>query len=198
MARIQGISEQQAGPLLRLVYRLSRRRFGGEKLPEPVTVYAHHPALMGGYGAFEFAFERSRKAPATLKALAEMKAAAVAGCQWCLDFGSWLSRESGVTGKQLAELPRFRESDAFTEDEKLVLEYAEGISKTPVDVPDELSERLRARFDEGQIVELTFAAGIENLRARVNWALGIESQGYSEGAVCAIPERPATTAAAEA
>jgi AhpD family alkylhydroperoxidase len=145
--------------------------------------------LMGGYGAFELAFERSRKAPARLKALAEMKAAAVAGCEWCLDFGSWLSRESGVTEKQLAELPRFRDSDAFDEDEKLVLEYAEGISKTPVDVPDELFERMRARFDEPQLVELTFAAGIENLRARVNWALGIESQGYSEGAVCAIPER---------
>jgi AhpD family alkylhydroperoxidase len=196
MGRIHGVTEEQAGPFLRLVYRISRRQLGGDKLPEPVTVYAHDPLLMGGYGAFELAFERSRKAPARLKALAEMKAAAVAGCEWCLDFGSWLSRESGVTEKQLAELPRFRESDAFTDDEKLVLEYAEGISKTPVNVTDELFERLRARFDEAQIVELTFAAGIENLRARVNWALGIESQGYSEGAVCAIPERPAEGAAA--
>lgn len=191
MARIEGISEQNAGPLLRLVYRISRRQLGGEKLPEPVTVYAHDPLLMGGYGAFELAFERSRKAPARLKALAEMKAAAVAGCEWCLDFGSWLSQESGVTETQLRELPRFRESDAFSDDEKLVLEYAEGISKTPVDVSDDLFERLRERFDEAELVELTFAAGIENLRARVNWALGIESQGYSEGAVCAIPERTA-------
>lgn len=71
-----------------------------------------------------------------------------------------------------------------------MLEYAEGISKSPIDVPDELFERLRARFDEGQMVELTYAAAIENLRARVNKALGIESQGYSDGAACAVPERP--------
>jgi AhpD family alkylhydroperoxidase len=191
MARIQGVREEQAGPFLRLVYRITRRQMGGERLPEPVTVYAHTPLLMSGYGAFEGAFERSRKSPPRLKALAEMKAAAVAGCEWCLDFGSWISRHSGVTERQLAELPRFRESDAFDEDEKLVLEYAEGVSRTPVDVPDEVFERMRARFDEAQIVELTFAAGIENFRARVNWALGIQSQGYSEGAVCAVPERTA-------
>ena len=161
-------------------------------MPEPVAVNAHHPLLMSGYGGLEFAFERSKKAPKKLKMLAEIKAAAMAGCEWCLDFGSWLVRGGGVTEEQLRDLPRYRESDAFTDDEKLVLEYAEGISKTPIDVPDELFERLRTRFDEGQIVELTYAAAIENLRARVNKALGIESQEYSEGAVCAIPERPAS------
>jgi alkylhydroperoxidase family enzyme len=188
MARIEG---REAGPLLNLVYRVAQRQLGGGRLPEPVTIGAHHPLLMGGYGGLELAFERSRKAPKKLKLLAEMKAAAVAGCEWCLDYGSWLSRHGGLTDDQLRDLPRFRESDAFDDDEKLVLEYAEGISKSPIEVPDELFERLRARFDEGQIVELTYAAAIENLRARVNKALGIESQEYSEGAVCAIPERPA-------
>jgi 4-carboxymuconolactone decarboxylase len=171
---------------------MTQRQFGGDKVPEPVEVNAHHPLLMNGYGAFELAFQRSKKAPERLKVLAEMKAAAMVGCPWCLDFGSYLSLRSGVTERQLQELPRYRDSDAFDEEEKLVIEYAEGISKTPVEVPDELFERLRARFDEAQIVELTYAAAIENLRARVNKALGIESQEYSEGAVCAVPERPAS------
>ena len=189
MARIEG---REAGPLLRLVYGAVARQMGGGRVPEPVTVYAHHPSLMTAYGGLELAFERSRRAPKKLKLLAEMKAAAVAGCEWCLDYGSWLSREGGLTEQMLRDLPRYRESDAFSEDEKLVIEYAEGISRSPIDVPDELFERMRARFDGGQIVELTYAAAIENLRARINKALGIESQNYSEGAVCAIPERPAS------
>jgi len=188
MARIEGVPREEAGPLTRLVYRISERMFGG-RLPEPVAVNAHHPLLMHGYGAFEMAFQRSKKAPERLKVLAECKAAALAGCEWCLDFGSVAAREAGITENQLRELPRFRESDAFDEDEKLVLEYAEGISRTPVDVSDELFERLRARFDEPQIVELTYAAAIENLRARFSWALGIRSQDYSEGAFCMVPER---------
>jgi hypothetical protein len=47
---------------------------------------------------------------------------------------------------------------------------------------------MRERFDEPVIVEITWAAAIENLRARFNWALGIESQDYTEGAACIRPE----------
>ncbi|MGH2956360.1 MAG: carboxymuconolactone decarboxylase family protein [Solirubrobacterales bacterium] len=186
MARID--APERPSLLTRLAWRIAKRQAGG-KLPEPAWVMAHSPTLMHGYGGFELAFKRAKHAPQRLLALAELKAAALAGCEWCMDFGSWLARsESGVTEEQLRELPRFRDSDAFDEDEKLVLSYAEAITRTPVDVPDELFARMRQRFDEPQIVELTWAAAIENLRARFNWALGIESQDYSEGAVCVRPE----------
>jgi AhpD family alkylhydroperoxidase len=185
MARIE--APEKPGPLTRLVWRIAKRQSGG-KLAEPVALMAHSPLLMNAYGGFEMAFERSKRAPRNLKLLVELKASALCGCEWCMDFGSWLANESGITEEQLRGLPNFRDSDAFDEDEKLVLEYAEGISRTPVEVPDEVFERLRRRFDEPQIVELTWAAAIENLRARFNWALGIESQGYAEGAVCVRPE----------
>lgn len=186
MARIE--APEKPSPLTRVVWRIARRQTGG-KLAEPVALMAHSPLLMNAYGGFEMAFERSKRAPRNLKALAELKASALCGCEWCMDFGSWLARNKmGITEEQLRELPNFRDSDAFDEDEKLVLEYAEGISRTPVEVPDEVFDRLRERFDEAQIVELTWAAAIENLRARFNWALGIDSQGYSEGAVCVRPE----------
>jgi alkylhydroperoxidase family enzyme len=121
--------------------------------------------------------------------LAELKAAALVGCEWCMDYGSWVATEKeGISEEQLRELPRFRDSDAFTDEEKLVMEYAEAITRTPAEVPDDLFDRLRERFDEQQIVELTWAAAIENLRARFNWALGIDSQNYTEGATCVRPE----------
>jgi alkylhydroperoxidase family enzyme len=186
MARIE--APESPGPHTRLVWAIARRQAGG-KLPEPVALMAHSPLLMDAYGGLEMAFERSKRAPRRLMMLAELKASALCGCEWCMDFGSWLARSrGGITEEQLRELPRFRESDAFDEDEKLVLEYAEGISRTPVEVPDEVFDRLRERFDQGQIVELTWAAAIENLRARFNWALGIDSQDYSEGAFCVRPE----------
>jgi AhpD family alkylhydroperoxidase len=187
MARIE--APEKPGPLTRLAWRIARRQMGG-KLGEPIALMAHGPLLMHAYGGLETAFQRSKDAPARLKLLAELKASAICGCEWCMDYGSWLARkEAGVTEDQLRELPNFRESEAFDEDDKLVLAYAEGISRTPVEVPEELFERLRERFDEPQIVELTWAAAIENLRARFNWALGIRSQDYSEGAFCVRPER---------
>ena len=38
-----------------------------------------------------------------------------------------------------------------------------------------------------QIVELTSAIAWENHSARFDHALGVESQGYSEGAFCPLP-----------
>jgi alkylhydroperoxidase family enzyme len=186
MARIQ--PPKRPGPLTRLALWFAKRQSGG-RLPEPFAVQANNPRLMYGYAALELAFLHTHRAPEKLKQLAELKAAALSGCEWCMDFGSWLSTHAGgVSEAQLRELPRFRESDAFDDDERLVLEYAECITRTPVEVPDELFERLRERFDEAQLIELTYAAALENMRARFNWALGIEAQGYSEGAVCIRPE----------
>jgi len=71
-----------------------------------------------------------------------------------------------------------------------VLEYAALMTATPVDVPDGLFAELRRRFSEAQLVELTAAIAWENYRARFDHAFGIESQGFSEGAYCALPERP--------
>jgi len=69
-----------------------------------------------------------------------------------------------------------------------VLDYAAGMSRTPVTVSDELFARLRSHFDEGQLVELTHLIALENLRGRFNLALGIGAAGFSEGMVCARPE----------
>jgi 4-carboxymuconolactone decarboxylase len=86
-------------------------------------------------------------------------------------------------------LPDYASSPAFGELERLVLDYAVAMTATPVTVPDELFAALRARLDEAQIVEITAAIAWENYRARFNHALDIGSQGFSEGAFCAVPER---------
>lgn len=78
MARIEGVPGHKAGLMARLAYRFSRRRFG--KVPEPLTVIAHHPWLTRGYVAFEMAQERSRLVDRRLKLLAQIKAAALIGC----------------------------------------------------------------------------------------------------------------------
>jgi hypothetical protein len=43
------------------------------------------------------------------------------------------------------------------------------------------------------MVELTSAIAWENYRARFDHAFGIEAEGFSQGAVCALPVRRPTT-----
>ena len=73
------------------------------------------------------------------------------------------------------------------------LDYASGISATPVDVSDELFAALSEHFDEPQLVELTSVIALENFRSRFNLALGIGAAGFSEGMVCAVPEMTPTS-----
>jgi AhpD family alkylhydroperoxidase len=176
---------RRPGPFARVAYWMSRRDYGA--VPEPVEITAHHPGILRGYGAFEWETGRARSVDAKLKNLAETKAAALVGCEWCLDIGSAIGAKEGVTPEQLADLPRYRESDHFDETERLVLDYAVAMTQTPSDVPDELFAALRERFDERQLVELTSAIAIENYRARFNWAFGVAPQGFAKGA-CALPE----------
>lgn len=99
-----------------------------------------------------------------------------------------MGREFGITDRQLQELPNYRESDAFNEDERLVLDLAVAMTHTPAVVSDELRQRLAARFSSAQLTELAAAIAWENHRARINRALGVRSMGITEGSVCAVPE----------
>lgn len=58
--------------------------------------------------------------------------------------------------------------------EKKVLEYAEGMTKTPAEVPKELFRRLSDDLTPEQMVELTAAIALENFSARFNHAFGVE------------------------
>lgn len=80
-------------------------------------------------------------------------------------------------------------SSLFTPLEKIVLDYAVGMSQTPVEVSDDLFAELRKHFDEASLVELTGAIALENMRGRFNLALGVGAAGFSEGMVCALPSK---------
>ncbi len=187
------IAPRTKGMLARFGSWYARREYGNEVTPG--GVFAHHPKLAMGYGGFELALDRSDTVPAKLKALGEIKAATVVNCEWCMDFGSMIGREHGVTDEQLREMPRHRESPAFDGLERLVLDYATAMSHTPAEVDDELFARLREHFDDAQLVELTSAIAIENFRARFNHATGMAAQGFSEGMVCVVPETSSATPA---
>ncbi len=187
MARMQPAEPHGLDLLRRVVYASAKRIYG--RPLAPTRMVAHHRPLLLGYGALALAEERfSRSVERRLKSLAMLRAAQLVGCEWCLDFGSKLAQDAGRPEQDLRELSRWRESERFDGLERLVLEYTEAMTRTPVEVSDELFARLREHFDERAMVELTMAIALENLYARSNWALGIEGEGFTEGMYCVTPE----------
>ena len=78
MARIAGVSDNQAGLLARFAFWMARRKVG--KVPDPMRVSAHHRAISMASGGYEFWLDRARLVDARLKTLAGIKAAMMVGC----------------------------------------------------------------------------------------------------------------------
>ena len=69
-----------------------------------------------------------------------------------------------------------------------MLDLAVGMTRTPVEVSDELFARLREHFDEAPAGGAGNEIAMENYRARFNWAFGIGSQGSPARGFCVRPE----------
>jgi 4-carboxymuconolactone decarboxylase len=205
MARIQGVPQSEAGPIVKLVYRFMRK--GMTKMTgrepargsgiEPVEIWAHQPKMMSGMGKFQGAVRKGKSVDERLKYLVELKGAQMIGCEFCVDLGSQICRNSGFSDEELLALPRYRESDLFTTREKVALDYTVGVMRTPVEVGDELFAKMQEHFSAEQLVEITALLTVVNLD-RFNAAFGIGSAGFSEGMVCVLPDRPAANAGPEA
>jgi AhpD family alkylhydroperoxidase len=193
MSRIAGVAARDAGLFTRIAYAFTRRamrRLTGRAPAqglEPLELYAHAPALLRGYVGLERATANLDRVDKRYKALAELKAATLTHCEYCIDIGSAIARRWCLSDEELLALPRYRTSPLFGEVDKLVLDYAVGMSRTPVEVSDELFAKLRRHFDDAQLVELTHVIALENLRGRFNLALGVGAAGFSEGMACAVP-----------
>jgi AhpD family alkylhydroperoxidase len=199
MARIPGVSKSKAGPMVRLVYRLGPRMMHkltgrapqtGSGL-EPIEIWAYQPKMMMGMGKFNQAVRKGKSVDQRLKNLVELKGAQMIGCEFCVDLGSQICRNSGLSDDELVALGDYRQSDRFTDREKLALDYTVAVMRTPVEVTDELFARMKEHFNAEQLVEITALLTLVNLD-RFNAAFAIGSAGFSEPMVCVPPDRPAT------
>ena len=73
------------------------------------------------------------------------------------------------------------ENGPFNDAEKAALAYAKQLTLDAHAIDDALFARLRAHYDEGEIVEISAMAGLFNYFNRVNDALQMEPTKPGEG-----------------
>ncbi len=166
-----------------LVRRMTRKMLG--EVPDAVGLMGHHPTVFKDLMGIGRRSERWDELDAGLTTLAVMSAAATVGCHACLDLNYFMAHRRGLDEAKVREVPRWRESDAFTPLERRVLEYAAAASQTPPTVTDELSDALLAELGAPAMLELAAKVALMNATARMNLALGIRSQHFAEA--CGLP-----------
>ena len=99
------------------------------------------------------------------------------------------SSKAGATDDEIADLPNWRTSAHYSEAEKLAFELADASIQTPVDVSDDLFERLQRHYSTEELVELAAVCALENFRSRFNRVFRVEPNGF----YCPVP-KPAASA----
>jgi alkylhydroperoxidase family enzyme len=167
------------------VFRRVAARMIGSEFPDNAYVYFHHLPVLKAVFGFENKVRKWDRLDADLKSYAQLAAAGVIGCSWCLDFGYFMAHNDGLDLAKVREVPRWRESEVFGPLEREVLAYAEAMTHTPPTVTDEMVGSLVEQLGAPAVVELTQMVALENMRSRFNSAAGLQSQGYSD--VCELP-----------
>lgn len=186
MPRIPALDPKDAGPMIKIGYRMARKQVG--EVPEPFAVMAHHRKLFVAAARHELAIEKAMHVmPPSLLQLAVYRTAWIVGCSWCVDFGTMLQRLDGLDIDRLKEIVSFETSDKFTEAEREVIRYADAMTSTPMTVTDEQVAALVKAYGNEGVLELTYQIGLENQRARMNHALDITDQGFGTGDSCRVP-----------
>ena len=173
----------------RLALRVVRRMFG--QTPEPFVLAAHHRGVFWATAVHESLLLRSRRRlPAELHDLVTHRVATLVGCPWCIDFGAMLALRGGLTPERILAVDDYRTSELFNAVERRALEFADAATATPPAVTDEMVAALRADLGDAAVVELAHLVALENHRSRLNHALGMTAQGYTDTATCPLPAVP--------
>ncbi len=176
--------DQPKGFIPRMATAYGRRRFGRDV--EPVQAASHHSGVLVAAGLMETAVQRGwRKLDPHLVLLAVQASAGAIGCSWCTDFGYYEALQQGQDPAKVRDVPVWTDSPVYSEKERVVLEYAQSASVTPVVIGDDLVGRLHDHFSDEEIVELAAWVALENYRSRFNAGLGLRSQGFSDA--CQVP-----------
>lgn len=115
--------------------------------------------------------------------LVRMQASFSTACPFCIDMNSFEFEKQGITLEELTALQgakNLTEVTTFSTREKLAIEYASYISRSPLSFPGEFINELKRNFKEREIVILASTAAQVNYWARLIQALGIPPAGFSD------------------
>jgi AhpD family alkylhydroperoxidase len=162
---------------LRPFYWNQRRKYG--QVLHAALLWGRSPKLFMGvavlYGMID---RRSSPIDPALRSLVTVRVSQINDCPFCVDINSATLLKRGVSIEKLQALQGWRQSSLFDQREKIVLDYAEAMTRSDQRVGDDMVQGLRSHFTDDAIVELTGLIAFQNMSSKFNSALGIPAQGF--------------------
>jgi uncharacterized peroxidase-related enzyme len=172
MARISRLGRRDVSDAVGEIYDRFARQRGN--VPNMFRTVAHRPEILQTMIAHMEAVLNTGTLPTALKELVIVRTSQMNACEYCLASHSLLAKKLGYSEEQIAALPRFEKSPAFSPREKVALRLAERLTHNERPLDDGELADLKAHFSEGEIVELMAASGLFNYFNRFNNLLAME------------------------
>ena len=196
--RIRLIPKDEAPADLFGIYERADAALRDGQLPGPtlfgnqVRALAHHPELLAALIAVYEAFAASPTVERKLIELGVLICSRVNACDYCLQHHSPLAQASGLRAEQLRCIEQGNWSDRselWSERERLVIAYAEQMTRAPYKITDEFFTELRCQYDDRQIVDMTMRFALCSAWNKFNDALNLDTESAFRHAYAEIMSR---------
>ncbi|WP_461307935.1 carboxymuconolactone decarboxylase family protein, partial [Albidovulum sp.] len=153
MAVVRPLEEEELEPDLRERVQFFKGPLG--VIPNSVRTMAHRPEIARAFTELNVAVMACHgQVTGELKRLLGYVTSFVSGCRYCQAHTILGSQRFGASEERLNSVWDFEDSPHFTEAEKAALAFAHAAAQVPNGVTEAIAARLRAHWDDGDIVEI--------------------------------------------
>ena len=164
MARLNYVEKEQANPEQEKILSQLTQKSG--KIANIWKLWSHSPFTLETFMSFYKTLMKG-SLDGKLRELAYIKTSMLNDCAYCAEAHKGVARKIGLTDQQLQEINNYESSGLFSPVEKLVLKYAEELTRTAKS-SDNVVQELKKHLSEEQLVELNLTVGTANLTNRFN------------------------------
>jgi len=138
-------------------------------VPNSVLTMQRRPQIAQAFIALNRAvMTHAGRVTSEQKRLIGLLASSVAGCRYCQAHTALAAGRYGASDERLRQLWEFRGSPLYSDAERAAFEFALAAASVPNAVTPELMARLRAHWDDGEVVEILGVIGLFGFLNRWN------------------------------
>ncbi len=145
--------------------------------PNSVITMYHRPEIAYAFIALNKAvMENKGNVTSGLKRLIGFISSNTAGCQYCQAHTIRAAERYEASQEQMENIWSFETHPAFSDAERIALEFALKSSLQPNEVDDALADRMRLHWNEGEIVEILGVVALFGFLNRWNDSMGTQME----------------------
>ncbi len=165
MPRVPYVEKESAPPEIKKLYEGFEAQFGIRSVPNVAKALANSPGLATRVFPLANYFMNQSPLDKRLRELAVLMLMKRCECEYGFVRHIEIAKREGISQEQIDEIGSYRTSSRFSDNDKLILQYAEELT-TKAQVDDDLFRKVEAVVGKDKMVDLTGAIAFWNMMAR--------------------------------